>query len=482
MPAEMMTAHVGALQEIARNRLSRGAEAALPGLMDEVARMMLSYRPPPEPLRLTTRSPAARPEDLDAHNHAERGLRAFAVVMAERGYAQTTMDEVIAKASMSATTFYANFAGKEDALMAAIDSAGAQIVAAVLPAFERSSNWLSGVRAGYGALFSFLATRPALAHLMAVGVYGAGLVATARRAKALEPLGALIEGRSPLRRSQPPSIALEVIAGANYGLMYRQVRNSGPESLPALAPICTYLTLAPFVGAEEAAKAANGDGSSRPSAAEADRLLLAKLLEILNKRKASAASMARELGVSVEEVREQIDNLKQAGLIILLEEPAEGAGASSELFYHLNTNYVDNNDWEQKALPERRAISEQVTRLVTSEIERAIAVGTYDARVDRHLSRVPVVLDEEGWHKLMEVHQQAFQTSISIQAESTERLKRSGGRGIPGSSVQTLFEVPESDPDASEHVLEHIQSKTGTSKGRPSGGERGVPDEGDGDT
>src|SRR6201999_2695212 len=74
MPPEMMTAHVGALQEIARNRLRRGTTDELPGLTDEVSKVMLSYRPPPEPLRLTTRSPAALPEDLDAHNQAERAL------------------------------------------------------------------------------------------------------------------------------------------------------------------------------------------------------------------------------------------------------------------------------------------------------------------------------------------------------------------------------------------------------------------------
>jgi AcrR family transcriptional regulator len=457
MPPEMMTAHVGALQEIARNRLRRGTTDELPGLMDEVARVMLSYRPPPQPLRLTTRSPAARPEDLDAHNHAERAMRALAVVVAEKGYAQTPVDEVIARASMSASTFYANFSGKEDALMATIDSAGAQVVAAVVPVFERSPDWASGVRAGFGALFSFLATRPALAHLIAVGVYGAGLPATQRRAKALAAFSSLLLGGGP-RRFRPPPITAEVITGAVYGLMYRQVRQCGPESLPALAPICTYLTLAPFIGAEEAGAAANGDGRERGSSPEyQQRLLLAKVAEIVIRRNASARALAREIGVPEEEVRTQIGHLEEAGLVVPIEAGAKGDGtASTEIFYRANTDWIEMSHWEQMGRPQRQAISAQIVRLVTADLDRAVEDGTLDARVDRHLTRLPVELDEQGWRELMAIHHQTFIASLAIQDESAERLQRSGDPGIRGNSVQALFEVSESIfDDRGEDVSDH---------------------------
>ena len=141
MPPEMVCAYVGALAEIARTRLRRGKEAELPTLIDDLSGMFLAYEPPPEPLRLSARRPASGPETLEAYDHAERALRAFAMVVAEQGYANTTIDEVVKRASMSATTFYANFQGKEDAMLAAIDSAGAQMMAAILPAFRRSPDW-----------------------------------------------------------------------------------------------------------------------------------------------------------------------------------------------------------------------------------------------------------------------------------------------------------------------------------------------------
>ena len=147
MPPEMVSAHIGAMREIASTRLREGREAELPGLMDELWSLIQSYRPTAAALRLARRPPRPQSESLEAHDHAERALRAFAVVVAEKGYAATTVDEVVKRAAMSATTFYANFHGKEDALMAAIDSAGAQMVAAVVPAFRRAAG-LAARRAG----------------------------------------------------------------------------------------------------------------------------------------------------------------------------------------------------------------------------------------------------------------------------------------------------------------------------------------------
>jgi AcrR family transcriptional regulator len=258
MPPEMVSAMIGAQQEIARTRLLQGREGELPGLSDELWELLMSYRPPPRQLRLSGRPPKPRPEGIDGHDHAERALGAFAAVVAEQGYADTTIDAVLKRAQMSATTFYAHFRGKEDAMLAAIDSAGAQLVAAILPPYRRASDWPEGIRAGFGALCSFLTSRPALARLLMVEVYAAGPAAVERRAETLRPLAALAsEGYR--RASGTPPIVAEAIAGVVFTLAYGRIRDSGPESLPSLAPLCTYIALSPFIGAEEACRVANGE-------------------------------------------------------------------------------------------------------------------------------------------------------------------------------------------------------------------------------
>lgn len=265
MPAEMISAYVGAQQEVTRTRLRRRQEAELPQLMTEIWDFLLSFRPPPEPLRLAGRAPRFGAETIDAHDHAERALRAFAVVVAEEGYVNTTVEAVLKRAQMSATTFYAHFHGKDDAMLAAIDSACSQILAAVLPAFRRAPDWPNGIRAGIGTLCNFLASRPALAQLIAVEIYAAGSAAVERRSETLMPLQELIAGGFERGASVPP-LAVEGIAGAIFTLIYKRLRESGPGSLPTLAPMLTYIALSPFIGPEEACHVANGDGRGRPAA------------------------------------------------------------------------------------------------------------------------------------------------------------------------------------------------------------------------
>ncbi len=262
MPPAMIKAFVGAMAEIARARLLWGKQAELPGLMDELQKMTHSYRPPTVPLSSASRAPAPRRESLDTRDHAERALRAFTAVVAEQGYGHATVDQIVRQASMSASTFYAYFHGKEDAMMAVLDSAGAQMVAATLPAFRRGPDWPGGVRGGLEALFNYLASRPALAKLVLIEVYAAGPEAIECRAKALKPLEELFaKGRE--RSPETPAIATEMILGGVIALAYRKTREAGAAELPILVPICTYIALAPFIGAEEAHTVASADGRPR---------------------------------------------------------------------------------------------------------------------------------------------------------------------------------------------------------------------------
>jgi hypothetical protein len=108
-------------------------------------------------------------------------------------------------------------------------------------------------------VFNFLASRPALARLVMSEIYAAGPAAVERRVEAMRPFRALI-ARGLERAPETPRIAPELIAGGIATLAYRAIRDGGPESLHTLTPLATYITLAPFLGAEEACRAANATG------------------------------------------------------------------------------------------------------------------------------------------------------------------------------------------------------------------------------
>jgi AcrR family transcriptional regulator len=259
MPAELVSAHIGAQQEIARTRLRQGREAELPGLSDELWCLMLSYRPPPRRLRMSGRPPEPGPETVEAHDHAERALRALTAVIAEEGYANTTIDTVLKRAQMSATTFYGYFEGKEDATLAAVDAAAMRLLGAVLPAARRPEDWAHGIRAAMGSFCNYLAARPALARLLLVEVYAAGSAAVERREQALAPLRELIDAGHELS-PDVPAVAGEAILGGILSLAQKRLRSGGTEALPGLAPLCAYAILSPFAGAEQAAQIASWDG------------------------------------------------------------------------------------------------------------------------------------------------------------------------------------------------------------------------------
>jgi AcrR family transcriptional regulator len=263
-PIELARAIVGGIYRIVHSRLRQRREKELPTLAPQLWHWALTYAPPPQPLRLHSRRGkivATTPmPPFAAQNPEQRIIRAFAAVVGEKGYGPTTIADIAAAAAISQGTFYEYFVDKEDALTAAIDSSGAQMLAATLPAARRAGDWPRAIRVAIGTTCDFLAAEPAFARLRMVAIYGAGPRAVAQRdAGGLELLGTLL---GPAFDDSPEinPIVLEMIVGAIYGAIYDRLRAGGAETLPKLAPLLTYLALAPFLGAEQACAVANGNG------------------------------------------------------------------------------------------------------------------------------------------------------------------------------------------------------------------------------
>ena len=465
LPPEMLTALVGAARELAVARLRRSRERELPRAIEEAADLLLSYRPPPRPLQLAVRPPDQGPERLDAPDHADRAIRAFAVLVAERGYRETRIEDVLRRSAIGRSAFEADFADKQDLMAAAIDSACAQTVAAAAPAFSRVAEWPRAVRALYGAMLNFLASRPALANLLLVGVHAAGDEAVERRAAGMTPLQNLLENNTVDWMHMPP-VVYEALSGAVGWLLYRTTLRSGAGALPELAPLCTYLTLSPFLGAEEACEVANGSGGRR----EGERPLGAwnayatpgaipyrepiqrtvwKAMATLRVRDATPAELAE---ANDEEVEVVADYLRQLASIEAVEvigerdgEPLYHEPGRGEIPRFHKVNIFSSRQAALLTEPERRELSRGLCEVIEGDVERAIRTGTFDKRLDRYLVRVPLRVDERGWRELTDLHQQTMHAAFEIQARSTVRLRESGEPGIAARSVQLMFEAAEEE-------------------------------------
>jgi AcrR family transcriptional regulator len=257
VPPMVVTGIVGGLRKVLETRVVRGYADALPALMPELGAWALAYTNPPTPIRRPrTRPPTAGATRFVVHDQVDRIFGAVAEVVAEKGYPALTLDDIVKGASASLTTFYQHFDGKEEAFLAAYDTAMAQAAAAAMPPYRWSRGWPLAVRAALDAYLSFFAAEPLWARLATVDVLTAGPRALEHRNRTL---GLFQEILQPGYEQAPGAspLATEAIGGAIHALMYEQIRRRGPQHLSQILPAATFMALAPFVGAEEAVAVAN---------------------------------------------------------------------------------------------------------------------------------------------------------------------------------------------------------------------------------
>jgi AcrR family transcriptional regulator len=286
VPNPVLRAVIGGVNNVLYTYVQGGRQAELVGLIPDLVRWAASY-PPPATVRLNrllsrvptpahmaggrapgTLSPHSRTTNRRGlmkgehnvspsyviHSQRERILDAVANITAERGYAGVTSQGIADEAAISLEAVYRHFSDKEDAFLVAYEIGHGRAVGIVERAHNAESDWRNAVRAGVFALFDFLASEPAFAHMALVDA----LVATPRTAdrakKGIVPFAKmLVPGlRQVPTGARPPTVTIEVIAGGVYELCLRHALQRRIEELPKMAPWATYFALAPFTGAEEA--------------------------------------------------------------------------------------------------------------------------------------------------------------------------------------------------------------------------------------
>lgn len=122
----------------------------------------------------------------EAVKESQRGRLLFAIaqVVAERGYAATTVADIVDRASVSRSTFYEQFPDKEACFIAAFDYGVAFVLAQMERAWAEldSDDWRAHIRSDLATYIKVLAHEPAFARALHVEVLAAGQVALEHRA------------------------------------------------------------------------------------------------------------------------------------------------------------------------------------------------------------------------------------------------------------------------------------------------------------
>ena len=176
-----------------------------------------------------------------------RLVEAMAHVVADKGYAATTVADVVERAGVSRRTFYEQFADKEACFLAAYDVGLAVVLGRIAetagPAGPdgRAAGWRARARAGVEAFLDLLAREPAFARALQVEILTAGPAALERRAGMLTTFSNVWRGLHEAARAEDPALPAlpdEVFPTLTAGfeeLIRDCIRTQGPAALPELA-------------------------------------------------------------------------------------------------------------------------------------------------------------------------------------------------------------------------------------------------------
>jgi AcrR family transcriptional regulator len=114
------------------------------------------------------------PADLVARNQRERLVAAMAEECAEGGYAEATVSAVAKRAGVSSLTFYKQFAGKRECLLAAHEELLGRLLEAVDRGAGEEGGAASKAPAALRTALAIFAADPPSARLLTVEVLAAG--------------------------------------------------------------------------------------------------------------------------------------------------------------------------------------------------------------------------------------------------------------------------------------------------------------------
>jgi AcrR family transcriptional regulator len=198
------------------------------------------------------------PRDYVSQNQRERMLLATAELAAERGYQQTTIELIAKTARVALVTFYEHFADKEACFLAAFDESVAAAGEALAELLDPERPWVEQISTGLEVFLEMVVAEQARAKLCIVESQAAGGEALARYQSMLASVAPkLREGRELNPRSSRLPDGLEVaIAGGLMWLVHQRLLAGRVDDLEGLLPEMLQVTLTPYVGEVEAARAA----------------------------------------------------------------------------------------------------------------------------------------------------------------------------------------------------------------------------------
>jgi DNA-binding transcriptional ArsR family regulator len=169
--------------------------------------------------------------------------------------------------------------------------------------------------------------------------------------------------------------------------------------------------------------------------------LRGRIFAILNERIASPNEVADILDEPLPNVSYHVRVLVDLECIELVR-TAQRRGAIEHYYRAVRRPFFSDRDWKRLPRSGRQAIADVGLQLIWEDVSAAIEAGTFETRPDRHLSRSPLVLDEQGWGELRDALNTVLADAEGIAKRSGSRISKSAEKGVPTRLVIMHFEQP----------------------------------------
>jgi DNA-binding transcriptional ArsR family regulator len=106
---------------------------------------------------------------------------------------------------------------------------------------------------------------------------------------------------------------------------------------------------------------------------------------------------------------------------VALVETIPRRGANEHIYRSKALALHTDEEFKAMSFEERRQISRSTLQMLVARADGAIYQGTFDKRADRHLSWVPLELDEQGWEELRDLQSETLERAQGIKAAAIAR-------------------------------------------------------------
>jgi len=156
-------------------------------------------------------------ETQELHEHRSRLLEGMAHAVAAKGYADTTIADIVREASVSRRTFYEHFSTKAECLIALYESASRNALKVLRDSIDPQYEWQTQIERALTAYLGCMAQNPVLMRTLFIEILGLGAEGLEARRRVNQEIADFMLGIVNSGGAAPlsPGMAMAIVGGIN---------------------------------------------------------------------------------------------------------------------------------------------------------------------------------------------------------------------------------------------------------------------------